>query len=147
MARLAFVCMAVLTAAWFVDSVEASERSPFHLKWKMDDFTEVKKLEFTILVDELLIQRVSVNRCNCQYATSLRGAIELKVNDAIADLGGIMSGRTMKHFPQNYDPNEAMPLKGRFGEIINVYVANSCNILLVQTSTDRGAWTHRFEVR
>ncbi len=137
----------VVTAVIVTSSVSDAQEAPFSVKWKWDDLTEIKKLEFTVMTEKLAINDVIVNKGNCQIATNFDGAIELKVNDAVQQLGNILSKEPVAKLPQKQDPRKGFQLTGVFGEVLGVFVARSCNIILVETKTDQGDWTNKFEPR
>jgi hypothetical protein len=122
-----------------------AQEAPYSVKWKWDDLTEIKKIEFTVMTEKLTINDVIVNKGNCQIATNFDGAIELKVNDAFQQLGKVLSPKPIEKLPQKTDPKKGFPMSGGFGEGLGVYVGRSCNIILVETKTDQGDWANKFE--
>ena len=124
-----------------------AQEAPYSVKWKWDDLTEIKKIEFTVMTEKLTINDVIVNKGNCQIATNFDGAIELKVNDAVQQLGKVLSSTPIEKLPQKTDPKKGFPMSGVFGEGLGVFVARSCNIILVETKTDQGDWTNKFELK
>jgi hypothetical protein len=137
-------CLILATVITMTNSSHAQE-APYSVKWKWDDLTEIKKIEFTVMTDKLTINDVIVNKGNCQIATNFDGAIELKVNDAVQQLGKVLSSTPIEKLPQKTDPKKGFPMSGKFGEGLGVFVARSCNIILVETKTDQGDWANKFE--
>lgn len=139
-----WTCM-IAAAAIIMNNTSHAQEAPYSVKWKWDDITEIKKIEFTMMTDKLTINDVIVNKGNCQIATNFDGAIELKVNDAVRQLGKVLSSTPIEKLPQKTDPKKGFPMSGKFGDGLGVFVARSCNIILVETKTDQGDWTNKFE--
>lgn len=139
-----WTCM-IAAAAIIMNNTSHAQEAPYSVKWKWDDITEIKKIEFTMMTDKLTINDVIVNKGNCQIATNFDGAIELKVNDAVLQLGKVLSSTPIEKLPQKTDPKKGFPMSGKFGDGLGVFVARSCNIILVETKTDQGDWTNKFE--
>ena len=135
----------IAVAGFFSGTISHAQEGPYSVKWRWDNITEIKKLEFTVMTEKLTIDDVIVNKGNCQIATNFDGAIELKVNDAVQQLGNILSKGPIEKLPQKNDPKKGFPISGLFGEVIAVFVARSCNIILVETKTDHGDWNNKFE--
>ena len=102
-------------------------------------------MDFIVMADQLEIQNVIVNKGNCPIATTMNGAVELSVNDAVLALGEALAGQDIEPLEQTNDPMERLPLNGGFGEALSVYVPMSCNILLVETTTSEGNWSSTFK--
>jgi hypothetical protein len=136
--------LAVLTAG-MMGSVSLAQSAPYDLKWFYDDLAEVKRLDFIVLIDQLEIADVIVNKGNCPIATTFDGAVELSVNDAVQKLGEVLAGQEMEPLQQTSDPAEGLPLSGVYGESLSVFVGLSCNILLVEIITSEGEWSSQFK--
>lgn len=140
--------LAVITALVAVQlpfAVSYAETAPYTVKWYFDDLVEVKRLDFIVMADQLEIQNVIVNKGNCPIATTMNGAVELSVNDAVLALGEALAGQDIEPLEQTNDPMAGFPLNGGFGEALSVYVPMSCNILLVETTTSEGNWSSTFK--
>ena len=135
----------ILATVIIMTSNSYAQEAPYSVKWKWDDLTEIKKIEFTVMTEKLTLNDVIVNKGNCQIATNFDGAIELKVNDAVQQLGKVLSPTPIEKLPQKTDPKKGFPMSGKFGEGLGVYVGRSCNIILVETKTDQGDWANKFE--
>jgi hypothetical protein len=105
----------------------------------------VKRLDVIVMAVELEIHSIVVNKGNCPIATTLNGAVELPVNDAVEALGEAITGQAIEPLEQSSIPTEGLPLVGVFGEALSVYVPNSCNILLVEIVTSEGNWSSNFK--
>jgi hypothetical protein len=105
----------------------------------------VKRLDIIVLIDQLEIADVIVNKGNCPIATTFDGAVELSVNDAVQKLGEVLAGQDMEPLQQTSDPAEGLPLSGVYGESLSVFVGLSCNILLVEIITSEGEWSSQFK--
>lgn len=134
-----------LVAVQLPFAVSSAETAPYAVKWYFDDLVEVKRLDFIVMADQLEIQNVIVNKGNCPIATTMNGAVELSVNDAVLALGEALAGQDIEPLEQTNDPMERLPLNGGFGEALSVYVPMSCNILLVETTTSEGNWSSTFK--
>lgn len=135
----------ITAVASIMSNTSQAQELPYRLKWKWDDLTEIKKLEFIEMTEKLTLNDVIVNKGNCSTATNFDGAIELKVNDAVQQLGNIIAKEPIEKLPQKKDPKMGFPMTGVFGESLNIYVARSCNIIIVESKTDQGEWTSKFE--
>ena len=118
---------------------------PCAVKWSYDDLVEVKRLDFILMADQLEIHSIVVNKGNCPIATTMNGAVELSVNDAVEALGKAITGQAVEPLERSSDPTEGLPLVGVFGEALSVHVPNSCNILLVEIMTSEGNWSSNFK--
>jgi hypothetical protein len=136
--------LAVLTAG-MMGSVSLAQSAPYDLKWFYGAQAEVKRLDFIVLIDQLEIADVIVNKGNCPIATTFDGAVELSVNDAVQKLGQVLAGQDMEPLQQTSDPAEGLPLSGVYGESLSVFVGLSCNILLVEIITSEGEWSSQFK--
>jgi hypothetical protein len=136
--------LAAGTISWFSFSSVMAQDAPYQARWLEDDLVSVKRLEFIVMADELLVSNVRVNRGNCPIATNLDGAVELSVNDAFHGLAEVMAGEQVATFPQKHDPKAGFPMRGLFGESLSVFVPLSCNILLVEIETPDGNWSTKF---
>lgn len=136
--------LAAGTIFWFSFFPVMAQDAPYQARWLEDDLVSVKRLEFIVMADELLVSNVRVNRGNCPIATNLDGAVELSVNDAFHGLAEVMAGEPVATFPQKHDPKAGFPMRGLFGESLSVFVPLSCNILLVEIETPDGNWSTTF---
>lgn len=134
-----------LVAVQLPFAVSSAETAPYTVKWYFDDLVEVKRLDFIVMADQLELQNVIVNKGNCPIATTMNGAVELSVNDAVLALGEALAGQDIEPLEQTNDPMAGFPLIGVFGEALSVYVPMSCNILLVEISTSEGNWSSTFK--
>jgi hypothetical protein len=121
-----------------------AQDAPYAMKWQEDDLIDVKRIDVIVMVDDLSIYKVTVNKGNCQIATTFDGAVELSVNDMAMSLGKILTNEPLDPLPQTTNPNAGLPLSGAFGDKLSVFVPISCNILLVEVDTSHGMWTTRF---
>lgn len=121
-----------------------ADTAPYVLRWYFDDLIDVKRLDFTVMVDRLEIQNVVVNKGNCPIATTMIGAIELSMHDIVVELGKVFSETRIEPLDKNKDPLQGFPLIGVFGEALAVYVPISCNILRVEITTSGGNWISNF---
>lgn len=121
-----------------------AQDAPYAMKWLEDDLVDVKRIDVIVMVDELSISEVTVNKGNCPIATTFDGAVELSVNDMALSLGKVLTNEPLDHLPQTTDPNAGLPMSGAFGDKLTVFVPLSCNILLVEIDTSHGMWTTRF---
>ena len=134
-----------LAAAQLHIAASYAETAPYAVKWYFDDLVEVKRLDFIVMADQLEIHNVIVNKGNCPIATTMNGAVELSVNDAVLALGEALAGQDIEPLEQTNDPMAGFPLNGVFGEALSVYVPMSCNILRVEITTPEGNWTSTFK--
>ena len=136
--------IAIITIGLIWSSAHA-QTAPYAVKWSYDDLVEVKRLDFIVMADRLEIHSVVVNKGSCPIATTMNGAVELSVNDAVEALGKAITGQAVEPLEQSSDLIEGLPLVGVFGEALSVYVPNSCNILLVEIMTSEGNWSSNFK--
>ena len=139
---LAIIAIITIGLTW---SSAHAQTAPYAVKWSYDDLVEVKRLDFLVMTDRLEIHGIVVNKGNCPIATTMNGAVELSVNDAVEALGKAITGQAVEPLAQSSDPTEGLPLVGVFGEALSVYVPNSCNILLVEIMTPQGNWSSNFK--
>lgn len=139
---LAIIAIITIGLTW---SSAHAQTVPCAVKWSYDDLVEVKRLDFILMADQLEIHSIVVNKGNCPIATTMNGAVELSVNDAVEALGKAITGQAVEPLAQSSDLTEGLPLVGVFGEILSVYVPNSCNILLVEIMTPEGNWSSNFK--
>jgi len=139
---LAIIAIITIGLTW---SSAHAQTVPCAVKWSYDDLVEVKRLDFILMADQLEIHSIVVNKGNCLIATTMNGAVELSVNDAVEALGKAITGQAVEPLAQSSDLTEGLPLVGVFGEILSVYVPNSCNILLVEIMTPEGNWSSNFK--
>lgn len=121
-----------------------AQEAPYAIEWLEDDLVDVKRIDFIVMVDQLAVSAVTVNKGNCPIATTFDGAVELSVNDMARSLGQVLTDEPLDPLPQTTDPNAGLPLSGAFGDKLSVFVPMSCNILLVEVDTSQGPWTTRF---
>lgn len=140
-----FLLFPAFTTGLPLPPMVAAQEAPYALRWMEDDLVDVKRLDLTVMVEELDVWDVTVNKGNCQIATTLGGAVELGVNDMALSLGKVLTDRPLAPLPQTNDPKAGLPLRGKFGERLSVFVPLSCNILLVELRTSHGDWTTRFD--
>jgi hypothetical protein len=122
-----------------------AQSSPYDLRWQIDELHEIKRLDFTVLVDRFELYDIAINKGNCQFASTFNGAVELRVNDAVLGLGKALAGSAIEPLAQKEDPKGGFPLMGRFGDVLTIYVPNSCNIILVEVETSEGNWKSNFK--
>jgi len=139
---LAIIAIITIGLTW---SSAHAQTAPYAVKWSYDDLVEVKRLDFILMADQLEIHSIVVNKGNCPIATTMNGAVELSVNDAVEALGKAITGQAVEPLEQSSDLIEGLPLVGVFGEALSVYVPNSCNILLVEIMTSEGNWSSNFK--
>jgi hypothetical protein len=142
-ARHTLEIIAIITSGLTWNPAHA-QTAPYAVKWSHDDLVEVKRLDFIVMAVELEIHSIVVNKGNCPIATTLNGAVELRVHDAVEALGEAITGQAIEPLEQSSIPTEGLPLVGVFGEALSVYVPNSCNILLVEIVTSEGNWSSNF---
>ena len=143
-ARHTLEIIAIITSGLTWNPAHA-QTAPYAVKWSHDDLVEVKRIDFIVMADQLEIHSIVVNKGNCPIATTLNGAVELRVNDAVEALGEAITGQAIEPLEQSSIPTEGLPLVGVFGEALSVYVSNSCNILLVEIVTSEGNWSSNFK--
>ena len=143
-AQHVLVIIAIMTIGLTWSSAHA-QTAPYAVKWSYDDLVEVKRLDFIVMADKLEIHSIVVNKGNCPIATTMKGAVELSVNDAFEALCEAISGQEVEPLEQSSIPSKGLPLGGVFGEALSVYVPNSCNILLVEIVTSEGSWSSNFK--
>jgi hypothetical protein len=143
-ARHTLEIIAIVTSGLTWNPAHA-QTAPYAVKWSHDDLVEVKRLDFIVMAVELEIHSIVVNKGSCPSATTLNGAVELSVYDAVEALGEAITGQAIEPLEQSSIPTEGLPLVGVFGEALSVYVPNSCNILLVEIETSEGNWSSNFK--
>jgi hypothetical protein len=121
-----------------------AQEAPMYVRWNFDDLMDVKRIEITVMVDQLTVTDVVVNKGNCRIATNFDGAYELSIHDMAKTLGEALTGKPAEELPRDHDPASDFPLKGAYGDVIKVYVPESCNVLRIEMETDQGQWTSQF---
>jgi len=98
--KLVLAVITALVAVQLPFAVSYAETAPYTVKWYFDDLVEVKRLDFIVMADQLEIQNVIVNKGNCPIATTMNGAVELSINDAVLALGEALAGQDVEPLAQ-----------------------------------------------